>query len=101
MFCCLKKGHNNKIEFKEEVEDDPQRRRPDISVAKEHLDWEPKVTLKSRLEKTVDYFRKELKRNRLIENHLESKLHNMELFSNQKHELTEATENDQCKKIEL
>ena len=64
----------------DEVEDDPQRRKPDITIAKENLNWQPKVPLKSGLQKTVDYFRKELKRNRLEENHLESKSHNMELF---------------------
>ena len=37
--------------------DDPTRRRPDISVAKEMLQWEPKVALAEGLEKTVRYFR--------------------------------------------
>jgi UDP-glucuronate decarboxylase len=37
--------------------DDPTRRRPDISVAKERLRWEPKVALADGLEKTVRYFR--------------------------------------------
>jgi len=46
------------------VEDDPQRRRPDISRAKEKLNWEPKVPLEKGLAKTVDYFRKELSRSR-------------------------------------
>ena len=37
--------------------DDPRRRRPDISLAKELLGWEPKVPLAEGLAKTVDYFR--------------------------------------------
>lgn len=40
-----------------EVEDDPQRRRPDITRAKQYLGWEPKVDLNTGLHKTVEYFR--------------------------------------------
>jgi UDP-glucuronate decarboxylase len=36
--------------------DDPQRRRPDISLARERLSWQPKVELREGLEKTVAYF---------------------------------------------
>ncbi len=36
--------------------DDPMQRQPDISLAKEHLGWEPQVSLKVGLEKTVAYF---------------------------------------------
>jgi dTDP-glucose 4,6-dehydratase len=36
--------------------DDPQRRRPDISRAKEILNWEPKITLDEGLRKTIPYF---------------------------------------------
>ena len=50
------------IVHKEAVEDDPKRRRPDISLAKKVLDWQPKVSLKQGLAKTIDYFRKELSR---------------------------------------
>jgi len=38
--------------------DDPETRRPDISLAKEVLDWEPKVDLEDGLKKTVGYYRK-------------------------------------------
>ncbi|XP_059619001.1 UDP-glucuronic acid decarboxylase 1 [Phlebotomus argentipes] len=44
------------------VEDDPQRRKPDITRAKKYLNWEPRVPLKLGLEKTIEYFRKELAR---------------------------------------
>ena len=37
--------------------DDPTRRRPDISLAKEKLGWEPKVALQEGLEKTIAWFR--------------------------------------------
>ncbi len=36
--------------------DDPTRRRPDITLAKEKLDWEPKVPLAEGLQKTIDWF---------------------------------------------
>jgi UDP-glucuronate decarboxylase len=41
--------------------DDPQLRRPDISFAREALDWEPKIALREGLEKTIGYFRERLK----------------------------------------
>ena len=37
--------------------DDPRRRRPDITLAKELLGWEPKVPLAEGLAKTIEYFR--------------------------------------------
>jgi len=37
--------------------DDPMRRRPDISKAKEVLKWEPKINLEEGLKKTIDYYK--------------------------------------------
>ncbi|MBF0095903.1 MAG: SDR family oxidoreductase [Magnetococcales bacterium] len=37
--------------------DDPQQRRPDISAAKELLQWQPQVSLQEGLERTIAYFR--------------------------------------------
>jgi len=37
-------------------EDDPTRRRPDISLANQKLDWSPTVKLEQGLEKTIAYF---------------------------------------------
>ncbi|XP_018323718.1 UDP-glucuronic acid decarboxylase 1 [Agrilus planipennis] len=54
-------GGRSTIQHVTEVEDDPQRRRPDITRAKTVLNWEPKVPLNEGLQKTVDYFKKELK----------------------------------------
>ncbi|MDK2831281.1 MAG: dTDP-glucose 4,6-dehydratase [Methanolobus sp.] len=48
---------DSKIIFKELPIDDPKVRRPDISRAKEVLEWEPKVGLKIGLEKTITYFK--------------------------------------------
>lgn len=36
-------GGNSKLTYSDAVEDDPQRRRPDISVARKQLNWHPKV----------------------------------------------------------
>jgi dTDP-glucose 4,6-dehydratase len=40
--------------------DDPERRRPDISLAKKYLDWEPKFSLEEGLEMTIPYFKAKL-----------------------------------------
>lgn len=57
-------GKTSKIETMPAVEDDPQRRKPDISRAKKVINWEPRVPLKVGLEKTIEYFRKELERSK-------------------------------------
>ena len=38
--------------------DDPTRRKPDIALAREHLDWEPTIKLRDGLEKTIAWFRR-------------------------------------------
>ncbi len=47
----------SKIVYKPLPEDDPKRRRPDISKAKKILKWEPKVDVNKGLLKTIDYFK--------------------------------------------
>ncbi len=47
----------NKREFLPLPKDDPKQRRPDISLAKEKLGWQPKTKLKDGLKKTYDYFK--------------------------------------------
>ena len=46
----------SRIVFKPLPADDPQRRKPDISRAKAHLDWQPAVPLQTGLTRTVAYF---------------------------------------------
>jgi UDP-glucuronate decarboxylase len=58
-------GGQSKIVELAAVEDDPQRRKPDISRAKKVLNWEPTVKLKTGLKKTMEYFKKELESERL------------------------------------
>jgi nucleoside-diphosphate-sugar epimerase len=48
------------FEFLPPLEDDPRKRRPNISKAKKLLNWEPKIPLKEGLIKTIDYFKKVL-----------------------------------------
>ena len=36
--------------------DDPQQRQPDISLARKYLDWDPTVSLRDGLAKTISYF---------------------------------------------
>ncbi len=50
----------SKISYLPLPSDDPKQRQPDISLAKELLDWEPKVQLRDGLQPTIDYFKKEL-----------------------------------------
>ena len=49
----------SEIVFKELPEDDPVRRCPDISKAKETLGWEPKISLEEGLERTIEWFKKD------------------------------------------
>ncbi len=53
-------GSSSEIEFLPLPVDDPNRRRPDISLAKSVLDWEPRVSLDEGLEKTIAYYRAEV-----------------------------------------
>jgi len=50
-------GSKSTIEHKPLPQDDPKQRRPDISLAKKELGWEPTIQLREGLEKTVEYFR--------------------------------------------
>ncbi|WMV10077.1 hypothetical protein MTR67_003462 [Solanum verrucosum] len=51
---------NAKIEFKPNTEDDPHKRKPDISKAKQLLGWEPTVSLRQGLPRMVDDFRRRI-----------------------------------------
>jgi len=53
-------GSRSKIVFKPLPQDDPKQRRPDISRARKHLKWEPKVPLAQGLVETIKYFRKKV-----------------------------------------
>ena len=50
-------GAKSKIVHEPLPADDPTRRRPDISLARKHLGWEPTVPLRDGLKKTIEWFR--------------------------------------------
>ena len=50
-------GSRSNIIFKELPQDDPQQRRPDITLAKARLNWQPSIALDDGLIRTVEYFR--------------------------------------------
>ena len=53
-------GSESKIHFAPLPEDDPKQRQPDITMAKEKLGWEPKVSLDEGLPPTIAFFEKML-----------------------------------------
>ncbi len=50
-------GTKSKLTYKPLPQDDPKKRKPDITLAGDRLGWEPKVPLDEGLEKTVEYFK--------------------------------------------
>lgn len=57
-------GGSSKIVNKPAMQDDPKKRKPDITKAKKYLQWSPQVPMMEGIRKTIDYFRNELKRTR-------------------------------------
>lgn len=51
-------GSKSELIFKDLPSDDPMQRKPDISLAKEKLGWEPDIELEEGLKKTIPYFKK-------------------------------------------
>jgi UDP-glucuronate decarboxylase len=54
-------GSRSRLEFRPLPQDDPKQRRPDISLAREQLDWSPTIELKDGLGRTIAYFEDRLK----------------------------------------
>ena len=50
-------GSRSRLRFEPLPQDDPKQRRPDISLARDRLGWEPKIGLEQGLERTIEYFR--------------------------------------------
>ncbi len=55
---------NSKIIHMPLPKDDPTQRKPDISLAKKELNWEPTVDIKDGLLKTIEYFEKKIRENK-------------------------------------
>ena len=51
-------GSKSKIIYQPLPEDDPKQRKPDISLAKKNLNWQPKISLEDGIKKTIEYFKK-------------------------------------------
>ena len=49
-------GSSSRLVFKPLPQDDPRQRQPDISLAREQLQWEPKIPLEQGLTQTIEYF---------------------------------------------
>ncbi len=56
-------GTKSEIIYQGKPQDDPVRRRPDISKAKSLLGWQPRVALEDGLQKTIEYFARHLDAN--------------------------------------
>ena len=48
---------SSQIIYKDLPMDDPKQRKPDITLAKEKLDWQPVIPLEEGLKRTIEYFR--------------------------------------------
>lgn len=58
-------GSRSQIVFKPLPHDDPVRRKPDITLARKVLGWEPKTSLDEGLKRTIEYFEDFLRKGRL------------------------------------
>mmetsp|Transcript_30116 Transcript_30116/g.30600 ORF Transcript_30116/g.30600 Transcript_30116/m.30600 type:complete len:106 (-) Transcript_30116:25-342(-) len=53
-------GSNSTILSLSPTTDDPRQRKPDITLAKQHLNWQPRMGVRDGLKKTIEYFRTEI-----------------------------------------
>lgn len=53
-------GSNSTIQHLPSTEDDPKKRKPDISIAQAKIGWKPVVEVKDGIRKTIEYFKNEL-----------------------------------------
>ncbi|MEI2419901.1 SDR family NAD-dependent epimerase/dehydratase, partial [Arthrospira platensis SPKY2] len=49
-------GSRSSLEHRPLPQDDPRQRKPDITLAREHLGWQPNVQLREGLQDTIAYF---------------------------------------------
>ncbi|MBR0220742.1 MAG: hypothetical protein IJQ63_03130, partial [Synergistaceae bacterium] len=50
-------GSSSKLVYEPLPQDDPTQRKPDITLAKRELNWEPKIQLEEGLKLTINYFK--------------------------------------------
>ena len=53
-------GSKSELVYESIPDDDPKQRQPDITLAKEKLNWEPKIKKNDGLKRTIQYFEKRL-----------------------------------------
>ncbi|MCH8142630.1 MAG: SDR family NAD-dependent epimerase/dehydratase, partial [Proteobacteria bacterium] len=58
-------GSKSVLKFAPRPADDPQQRRPDISLARSTLNWQPRTRLEDGLPKSIDYFQGLLSQGRI------------------------------------
>ena len=58
-------GSKSELEYLDLPSDDPKQRQPEISRAKEHLGWEPKIELREGLQRTISHFQEQIKTEKL------------------------------------
>jgi len=56
-------GSKSRLDFKPLPDDDPKKRKPDITLASQELEWSPVISLDVGLSKTIEYFDNYLKIN--------------------------------------
>ncbi|MEL6963973.1 MAG: hypothetical protein AAFO01_14560, partial [Pseudomonadota bacterium] len=61
-------GSSSKIVHLPLPQDDPTRRKPDITLARNTLNWEPTIELQDGLVRTIDYFERLLRSKNVIAN---------------------------------
>jgi UDP-glucuronate decarboxylase len=59
-------GSRSKLTFRPLPQDDPRQRRPDITKARDLLDWTPTIPLRDGLERTIAYFRDTIAASRVL-----------------------------------
>lgn len=55
-------GATSELKFQQLPQDDPLQRKPDITLAKKKLGWEPKVDIDKGLKKTIEWFKEKIKK---------------------------------------
>lgn len=53
-------GSKSKIVYKDLPSDDPMQRKPDLTLAQQHLNWQPTTDIKIGIAKTIEYFKGKL-----------------------------------------
>lgn len=53
-------GSKSKIIYKDLPKDDPTQRKPDLTVAKRELNWQPSTDIETGIIKTIEYFKKKI-----------------------------------------